>query len=161
MALAATPTRGSPLARPLSRASKMEREARRAEPEPPFLDGPYLLVAAAERLTFLPVNCTTILREWASLMDPVGAVRMALGGVANPLWGEWHILDRFVEPGWATRTLLRRAPRDESIGGRLPRSGIRYEQGRYVETIGGQSTCMTRAAWWLSRSSSAWRFSRR
>jgi hypothetical protein len=84
-------------------------------PDPPFTGGPYLYVAWPGDLDeILPLNCTSAIREWEQLVDPVAtatyAAELFLG--AMTVWTEG---DRFAVSEHSTALLVRETLNNDRV----------------------------------------------
>ena len=84
-------------------------------PDPPFTGGPYLYVAWPGELNkILPLNCSSAIREWEELADPVAASTLLAGDMLGGM-AVWTVGERYVVPGPSTQSLVRQTLTDERV----------------------------------------------
>jgi hypothetical protein len=102
------------------------------QPPPWYTGGPYLLVALPGVFDeFIPLNASSLIREWESMLDPL----RVLGWAAKeflPLL-TWTVGEKYVTPSFATIEWMRRASRDERLT-------MAFANGRGDVALGGRYT---------------------
>jgi hypothetical protein len=93
--------------------------------------GPYLRLALPEEASeYVPLNASSLFREWTLLLDPLDAMRSVAPGYLQR-FTDWFVTEKFVIPEFGDIELLRRAARDEGIRdafGAVPEVRLNYPE---------------------------------